>query len=193
MLKTWQFYALWFMYACGAGAGLMVISIAKSLGTAGAGVMAVVALAIGNGAGRVIAGASSDKLGRKLTLGFFLLFQAVMVVLLSMAKPDSVLGGAIMLALMCGLVGMNYGSNLALFPSFAKDYFGLKHFGVNYGLVFTAWGVGGFMLALAAGKLKDTYNTFTFAYYGAAVLLILAAIVTCIVTPPKAPGDSETT
>lgn len=192
MLKTWQFYALWFMYACGAGAGLMVISIAKSLGTAGAGVIAVVALAIGNGVGRVLAGASSDKLGRKRTLGFFLVFQAVMVVLLSMAKPDSILGGATALAVLCGLVGMNYGSNLALFPSFAKDYFGLKNFGVNYGLVFTAWGVGGFMLALAAGKLKDVYNTFTFAYYAAAVLLILAAIVTCIVTPPKAADNSKT-
>jgi MFS family permease len=192
MLCTWQFYALWFMYACGAGAGLMVISIAKSLGKAEAGVIAVVALAIGNGVGRVLAGASSDKLGRKLTLGVFLLLQAVMVVLLSMAKPDSVLGGATILALLCAMVGMNYGSNLALFPSFTKDYFGLKHFGVNYGLVFTAWGVGGFMLALAAGKLKDVYNTFTFAYYGAAVLLILAAIVTCIVVPPKAPSDAET-
>lgn len=184
MLKTWQFYALWFMYACGAGAGLMVISIAQSLGTAGAGVLAVVALAVGNGAGRVLAGASSDKLGRKLTIGFFFLFQAVMVVLLSMVKPGSVLASAGVLALLCAMVGMNYGANLALFPSFTKDYYGLKNFGVNYGLVFTAWGVGGFMLALGAGKLKDMYDTFEFAYYGSAALLIMAAIVTCFVKPP---------
>jgi OFA family oxalate/formate antiporter-like MFS transporter len=192
MLKTWQFYALWFMYACGAGAGLMVISIAKSLGTAGVGVVAVVALAVGNGAGRVAAGAASDKLGRKMTLGFFLLFQAVMVVLLSMVNKDSILSSAAVLAILCALVGMNYGSNLALFPSFTKDYYGLKNFGVNYGLVFTAWGVGGFMLALAAGKLKDMYDTFTFAYYAAAVLLILAAIVTCFVKQPQATDDVET-
>jgi OFA family oxalate/formate antiporter-like MFS transporter len=192
MLKTWQFYALWFMYACGAGAGLMVISIAKSVGdSAQAGVTAVVALAIGNGAGRVLAGASSDKLGRKLTLGFFLLFQAAMVVLLSLAKPGSPLGSVIVVSSLCALVGMNYGSNLALFPTFTKDYYGLKNFGMNYGLVFTAWGVGGFMLALGAGKLKDVTGSFNFAYYAAAVLLIVAAVVTCLVTPPRAVGDAD--
>jgi MFS family permease len=184
MLKTWQFYVLWFLYACGAGAGLMVISIAKSLGEAGVGVLAVVALAVGNGAGRILAGATSDRFGRKLTLAFFLLFQAVMVALLSLAKPGSIFASAGLLAAVCALVGMNYGSNLALFPSFTKDYYGLKNFGVNYGLVFTAWGVGGFMLALGAGKLKDMYDTFTFAYYGAAVLLIVAAILTFFVKPP---------
>ena len=188
MLKTWQFYALWFMYACGAGAGLMVISIARSLGKAEAGVVAVVALAIGNGAGRILAGAASDKIGRKLTVGFFFVFQAVMVVLLSMAKPDTALGSAGVIAVLCALVGMNYGSNLALFPSFTKDYYGLKNFGVNYGLVFTAWGMGGFMLALGAGKLKDMYDTFTFAYYGAAGLLILAAILTIVL---KAPAEGS--
>ena len=146
--------------------------------------VAVVALAIGNGAGRVLAGAASDKVGRKLTVGFFFVFQAVMVVLLSMAKPDTALGSAGVVAVLCALVGMNYGSNLALFPSFTKDYYGLKNFGVNYGLVFTAWGIGGFMLALGAGKLKDMYDTFTFAYYGAAALLILAAIMTIVVKPP---------
>jgi nitrate/nitrite transporter NarK len=192
MLKTWQFYALWFMYACGAGAGLMVISIAKTLGKAEAGVIAVVALAIGNGAGRVVAGAGSDKLGRKLTLSIFLVLQAVMIILLSMAKPDSVLGGSTVIAILCALVGMNYGSNLALFPSFTKDYYGLRNFGVNYGLVFTAWGVGGFMLALAAGKIRDIYDTFTFAYYGAAILLILAAIITWIVKPPHALDEAAT-
>lgn len=191
MLKTWQFYALWFMYACGAGAGLMVISIAQTLGKAEAGVIAVVALAIGNGAGRIIAGAASDKLGRKLTLATFLILQALMVVLLSQATPNSVLGGATVIAALCALVGMNYGSNLALFPSFTKDFYGLKNFGVNYGLVFTAWGVGGFMLSLAAGQIKDATGTFDFSYYSAAVLLVLASIVTCTIKPPQAEHETE--
>jgi MFS transporter, OFA family, oxalate/formate antiporter len=56
-----------------------------------------------------------------------------------------------------------------------KDYYGLKNFGVNYGLVFTAWGLGGFMLSLLAGKVYDQTQAFTFAYYCSAVLLVAAA------------------
>ena len=183
MLKTWQFYVLWFIYACGAGAGLMVISIAKDLGkVTGAGVIAVVSLAIGNGVGRIVAGMLSDKLGRKATLVIFLLLQAGMVLLLTQVT------GAAALAIIAALVGANYGSNLSLFPSVNKDYYSLKHFGVNYGLVFTAWGVGGFMLAMLAGKVKDLTGGFTYSFYASASLLVVAAIVTLFV---KAPHHNE--
>jgi OFA family oxalate/formate antiporter-like MFS transporter len=90
------------------------------------------------------------------------------------------------MAVISALVGANYGANLSLFPSITKDFYGLKHFGTNYGLVFTAWGVGGFMLALLAGKMYDATQSFSVAYYGAAGLLILAAIATLFVRTPRA-------
>lgn len=55
---------------------------------------------------------------------------------------------------------------------------------MNYGLVFTAWGVGGFMLAKLAGSMYVKYQTFAVAYYGASSLLILAAVMTLFVQPP---------
>jgi MFS family permease len=168
----------------------MVISVAKKLGKAEAGVIAVVALAIGNGAGRIVAGILSDKLGRKATLILFLVLQAVMVVGLSQARPDTALGTAAALALMAAIVGAAYGSNLALFPSITKDFYGLENFGVNYGLVFTAWGVGGFMLAMFAGWVYDGRiveawkGSFNFAYYTSAALLVLAALLTVTLRAP---------
>ena len=190
MLKTWQFYLIWFLYACGAGAGLMVISVAKK-GGAEAGVYAVVGLAIGNGTGRIVAGVLSDKLGRKATLVLFFAFQAVMVVGLSLSGPDTPLGSAVAVVAMATLIGANYGSNLSLFPSITKDYYGLKNFGVNYGLVFTAWGIGGFMLAQFAGWVYDGRiveawkGGFTFAYYTSAALLVAAAILTFALKAPQ--------
>ena len=197
MLKTWQFYAVWFMYACGAGAGLMIISVAKKIMDASItgsiddinlvavlSTVALIAMALGNGGGRIIAGILSDKLGRNITLFSFLACQAALLVLLSLTKEGSVLASPAFLIVVSALVGANYGSNLALFPSITKDYYGLKNFGMNYGLVFTAWGVGGFMLAKLAGVMYDKTQSFNFAYFCAAGLLVVAAVMVFFVKAP---------
>jgi OFA family oxalate/formate antiporter-like MFS transporter len=193
VLCTWQFYVLWFMYVCGAGAGLMIISkLAKMVDVQAGlklGFVLVAVLALGNGAGRIIAGTLSDKIGRKAAFVICFVLQAVMIFLLSQAKTGNVLGSTVALALLSAVIGGNYGANLALFPSITKDFYGLKNFGVNYGLVFTAWGLGGFMLSLLAGKVYDATKSFDFAYYCSCGLLIAAAVMTFLVKPPhhKAP------
>lgn len=194
MLKTVQFYLMWFMYACGAGAGLMIIAklapIASSQCGLEMGFVLVAVLAIGNGGGRIVAGMLSDKIGRKATLFLCFIVQAVAIFLLSMAKQDTFLARVPVLAVLSALIGANYGANLALFPSLTKDFYGLKNFGVNYGLVFTAWGVGGFMLAWLAGKMYDKYQTFAVAYYGASILLVLAAIMVFTLKPLRQTGKA---
>jgi MFS transporter, OFA family, oxalate/formate antiporter len=189
MLRTVQFYQLWFMYACGAGAGLMIISVVKKIVAAEVSVeymavIAVIGLAIGNGAGRILAGMISDKLGRKLTLFIFLVFQAILLVVLTQAQGKSPLAAAPVLIIISALIGANYGSNLSLFPSITKDYYGLKNFGMNYGMVFTAWGVGGLVFSQIAGFLFDKYHSFNAAYILAASVLIIAAISVFFVKPP---------
>ena len=145
MLRTRSFYLLWFTYFVGAGAGLMIIGNVAGMAKASLGDMAwvVVALmAVGNAGGRIVAGTLSDKIGRTQTLAIMLCFQSlIMFSLMMMGKQQ-----AIVMVMAAALVGFNYGTNLSLFPSATKDYFGLKNFGVNYGLVFTAWGAGGFVL-----------------------------------------------
>jgi hypothetical protein len=79
---------------------------------------------------------------------------------------------------------------LSLFPSATKDFYGLKNFGMNYGLVFTAWGIGGYVLSQFAarvydGKIVESWKgSFDFAFYCSAGLLILAAIMTILVKAP---------
>ncbi|MHC4076381.1 MAG: MFS transporter, partial [Planctomycetota bacterium] len=189
MICTVQFWIIWFMYACGAGAGLMIISklaaIAdKQVGIA-LGFVLVAILAIGNGGGRIIAGVLSDKIGRKATMFMCFVMQAVLIFLLAKARAGNIFGTVPIMAIISALIGANYGANLALFPSITKDFYGTKNFGVNYGLVFTAWGVGGFMLAKLAGAMYDKHQTFAIAYYGAAILLILAAVMVFFLRPPK--------
>lgn len=187
MLKTPQFAMLWFMYACGAGAGLMIISKLAAIGGKlgiSLGFVLVAVLAIGNGGGRIIAGILSDKVGRKATMMFCFISQAVLIFLLSQAKEDNFLGTVPVMAVISMLIGANYGANLSLFPSITKDYYGVTNFGMNYGLVFTSWGVGGFMLAKLAGMMYVKYQSFNVAYFGASALLILAALMVFFVKPP---------
>ncbi len=188
MLCTVPFYMIWFMYACGAGAGLMIISKLATIADKQAGItlgfMLVAVLAIGNGAGRIIAGILSDKIGRKTTMFISFVLQAILIYLLSQATQGSTLARIPVLAIISMLIGASYGANLSLFPSITKDFYGLKNFGMNYGLVFTAWGVGGFMLAKLAGAMYVKHQTFDIAYYGASALLILAAIMVFFVKPP---------
>lgn len=189
MLKTYQYYAIWFMFACGAGAGLMVIGKLAAIGQMQVGIklgfLLVAVLAVGNGTGRIVAGGLSDKIGRKATLFMFFVLQAVMIMALSRARADNFMGNVWVLAPVSACIGACYGANLSLFPALTKDYYGLKNFGVNYGFVFTAWGFGGFLLAFFAGKMYDIYKTFDVAYYGASVLLLLAAVCVFIVKPPS--------
>jgi OFA family oxalate/formate antiporter-like MFS transporter len=188
MLRTSQFYLLWFMYFCGSGAGLMIIGnldpIAKNQAGLDLGFLLVAMLAVGNGGGRILAGTLSDKFGRRQTLCAVLVIQAILMILLSFADKETTLATVPAMAVISALIGANYGANLALFPSVTKDFYGLKNFGVNYGLVFTAWGVGGFALSMLAAELKDQLNHYYYSFYAAAALLIVAAVATFILRPP---------
>jgi MFS family permease len=154
MIRSPKFYMLWVNFFIGAGAGLMVIGSVAVLAKKSMGSMAFVAVAImavGNAGGRVVAGILSDKIGRKATLSIMLGFQAL---LMFAAIPVVGSGSAALLVVLATFIGFNYGSNLALFPSFAKDYWGFKNYGLNYGALFTAWGVGGFVM----GRVSEMLN-----------------------------------
>jgi len=180
MMKTVTFWKLWFIYFIGAGAGLMVISSVADMAKASMGEAAFVAVAImavGNAGGRIIAGALSDKIGRNTTLIIMLLFQSLLM-FACIAVMGSANASAIILVLLATFIGFNYGTNLSLFPSITKDLWGLKNFGLNYGFVFTAWGVGGFVMSRIYQMLKTSTGSSTSPFILAGVLLILGAAIT---------------
>lgn len=187
MLGTYQFWVIWIMYVFASGAGLMVISflakMAKELSDAGklgiAGFAFVAILAIGNAGGRVIAGTMSDRIGRTRTMLIVFLLQALVLCVF----PS--LSGTAAFAIGSLLIGFNYGACLSVFPSITADYYGLKNLGLNYGLVFTAWGVGGLILpTYIAGTIKVATGYYTLAFYAAAILCLVAAAMSFMVKPP---------
>jgi len=190
VIKSWQFYIIWIAFAFGSGAGLMVIGnlasiVTEQIGLAAVSAVAVSALALGNGAGRVIYGTLSDKIGRKTVLIIAFIFQAGLILVLSRIVTGSSLANTPAIMLMVALIGVNYGANLSVFPAITKDYYGPKNFAVNYGMVYTAWGLGGFMLSQLAGVIKDMYGVYNNAYLLAAGILLLAAAMTTLLKTPQ--------
>jgi nitrate/nitrite transporter NarK len=178
ILKTPTFYLLWLLFFIGSGAGLMVIgSVAgmakKSLGELA--FLAVAIMAVGNAAGRIVAGLLSDRIGRARTLFVMMACQALMM-FAAIPIVGSKMTSPVVLVLLATFIGFNYGTNLSLFPSFAKDLWGLKNFGINYGVLFSAWGVGGFVMGRVSEMLQArSAGSFDSCFIAAGLCLILAA------------------
>jgi OFA family oxalate/formate antiporter-like MFS transporter len=179
IILTPTFWLLWVIYFIGSGAGLMVISSVsgmakKSMGSAA--FVAVALMAIGNASGRICAGLASDKIGRRWTLMLVLLIQAaLMLAAIPVINSDA---AGLVIVLLATLIGFNYGANLSLFPSYTKDLWGLKTFGMNYGILFTAWGIGGFILSRLQQMLYASSKNFNSSFLTAALLLFVGAALT---------------
>ena len=194
MIATWQFYALWVLYFLGTSVGLTAIGeatpllreMASSTAIMSAGT-ALGVMSIFNGLGRLGWGSVSDRFGRKAaTLGMCVVSAAACLVFLRTASTFMPL-----LAGLC-LVAFSYGGYLALMPSFTADFYGPRNVGANYGLLFTAWGICGFVVpgyfagimdkAKAAGNLAAGYQE---VYWTLAILAMLGAVVSAILRPPQ--------
>jgi len=191
MIKTPSFYLLWLEYACAATAGLMIIGhLAKivaiqSNNTIKIGFMFVALLAIFNAAGRLLAGMLSDKIGRIKTIFLVCVTQAIVMFFFS--KFSTIFQFSIGSA----VVGFSYGACLALFPSTTADYWGTKNLGMNYGIMFTAWGVGGVFGPLLAGKIADLNGSYGMAYLIASGLMLFAAALTFVTKSPVRVVETE--
>ncbi|MDT8419025.1 MAG: OFA family MFS transporter [Desulfuromonadales bacterium] len=179
MLRDRRFYACWLCYFIGAGAGLMVIGSIAGIAKHSMGEMAfiaVVVMSLGNASGRVVAGVLSDKIGRAATLTIMLVFQAILMfaAIPLVTRGDS---GAVVVTLLATFMGFNYGTNLSLFPSFAKDYWGSKNYGLNYGILFSAWGVGAFVLVKLSAALTAKFGGMETSFGVACGMLLIGAMM----------------
>ncbi len=189
MIKTWQFFALWLIYFLGTSVGITAIGqaapLVKELAAATAVMSAGAALGIMsafNGVGRLAWGATSDKIGRKNTT--ITMFAVYIVACVFLLRNVTSFGQA--LAGLC-VVGFSYGGYLAMMPAFTADFFGAKNVGANYGIVFTAWGICGFVVpgyfakivqaAKDAGNVAAGYNQTYFTLAGMCVLGIILVLI----------------
>jgi OFA family oxalate/formate antiporter-like MFS transporter len=177
VLRTPTFYFMWVAYALGCSAGLMVISqlvpFAASAGIAATSLatMTLVVGAFGNASGRVLSAWMSDKLGRINVL-------RVMIGISMVAMPLLYAVGAnvVLLYFLVFVVYWCYGTQLSVNGAAASDFWGTRNAGINYGLLFTAWGVAGIIGPRIGGVLYDKYHNYQAAFYAGAALAAVALV-----------------
>ena len=164
LLCLTEFYLLWLALAMVIGGGLTAIGLIPAYGeielklapTVAA--TAISAYALTNGFGRPIVGHLSDRIGTLRIMTFVYIIQAIVFLILPWVAVN--LGLLIICSL---LLGVGYATTFALFPVLVSAGFGTKYLGLNYGLVFSAFGIGA-ITSLIGSKLLDVTQSFTPAF-----------------------------
>lgn len=205
MAKTWQAWALFWVYALYCSAGAMVISNSSDimrvqsglksgaltdpetieLATSLLGVMVPVT-SVSNATGRSLGGMISDIIGRKNVYYVIHTIQAInMFFFHTYDTPVKIILGTILTCVV-------YGSVMSTTPSIVADYFGLKAYGANYGVVYTGWGLSlviGPQIAAYSNRLAEEAGTpdaaYHFAYKAAIGLIAISFVLAFLVKKPK--------
>lgn len=179
MIKTKSFYALWICFIIGTYIGLSVVGIATTYAVEVVGLNKQFAtyllsfFAIFNGLGRPLFGHLVDKLGTKKTiyLSYTLIITAS---LLQILKGHNIYFFVIGFVLFF----MNLGGWLSIVPAANINIFGRKFSTQNYGILFTAYGIGAFFQGMIGGYIKEKFGSYLYMFYPFIGLCIIGIFIT---------------
>ena len=176
-MRTWQFYALWFLLFINITCGISLISVASpflqdTIGLSALAAASIVGLmGIFNGGGRLVWATASDYLGRDVVYtAFFVLEIGAMLLLATMTH-------ALTVEILLFLVMTCYGGGFSCIPAYLSDVYGTKQLSAIHGRILTAWAMAGiagpFLTAWAKGATNSYQSTmFIFAGLFAAALCV---------------------
>jgi len=180
-IKTGRFYMLWLALAAVIGGGLTAIGLLTAYGeielqlAPAFAALAVSFYALANGMGRPVMGWMADRFGSiRVMIAIYIIQSSVFIMFPWVAT------NYLLLFICSFLLGLGYATTFALFPVVVAKISGVKHLGMNYGLVFSAFGLGA-ITSLIGSWLLDFTGSFTPAFlmagfatvFGLTLLLIL--------------------
>lgn len=184
-LRTWQWWALWFILFINTSAGISLIAqeapvfqeLAKISAVVAAGMVGLVS--IGNAVGRVLWAWISDLLGRKTVFLLMFVVEAGLFWLLPSMSTVPAITAVGFLILVC------YGGGFGTMPAFAADYFGAANVGSIYGLMLTAWGAASAFGPLLIAHVRQSSGSYRSGFHLLAVVVVVCLVVPAIISAPK--------
>ncbi|MGK7930915.1 MAG: OFA family MFS transporter [Microcystaceae cyanobacterium] len=177
--KSRSFYGLWICYAIGTLIGLSAIGISSPVGEEiiqikpGMAAGSVSLFALFNGISRPLFGWLSDRFKpHYVAMGAYAL---VLIACLLMVNAQA--GQVTTYLIAFCLFWFSLGGWLAIAPTTTLRFFDPDHYAQNYGIVFTAYGVGALIGTLSTGQIRDQFGSYSNVFYFMAALAIIGILV----------------
>ncbi|MFA5667729.1 MAG: OFA family MFS transporter [Balneolaceae bacterium] len=165
-LLTTKFLGMWLIFFLNISAGIMFIGLqspmiqdlfriqdatmsTEALAATGATLIAISSLF--NGIGRFLWGGISDKIGRIQAFRLILSSQILVFILMIFTSNPWIFGLMVCYVLLC------YGGGFGTMPSYVLDVFHTKLMPVIYGVILTAWSLGGIVGPQISAFIRDFY------------------------------------
>ncbi len=177
--KNPSFYGLWICYAIGTLIGLSAIGISSPVGEElidldpPLAASSVALFAIFNGLSRPLFGWLADRLPpHQVATGSYGL-----VILACGLMIFSSQGSLLSYWVAFSLLWFCLGGWLAMAPTLTLRLFNPDRYAQNYGVVFTAYGMGALTGTMITGQIRDWLGSYSYTFYGMAVLAMLGILV----------------
>ena len=192
MLRSGSFYLLYLMMALVTASGLMLSAqlkpIAVSYGYDKIAMFSgftVLTLTLSlnqvlNGSARPFFGWVSDRIGRYDTMAIVFVLEAVTIIVLTLvvAHPFWFIATS-------ALMFFAWGDIYSLFPAAIADIFGSKHATTNYGIQYTAKGVGSVLAGPGAALLMTRAGSWQPVFWAAVLCNVIAAGLAVLWLKPR--------
>lgn len=179
MVRTASFKGVYLNFIIGSMIGLMMIGMTTNVGVdyfqldAGTVTKAMPLFAVFNGLGRPTFGWFTDRYSTKsaMLLSYFLMLFSAVVVIVSDTHMFIYLFAF-------SVFWFNLGGWLAIAPTSTLKLYGMKNYSQNYGLVFTAYGIGAIVGVSTSGMLLDFHGHYHTVFYYIIGLCLCGALLT---------------
>jgi MFS family permease len=184
IIRTREFWLLLTMYSMNWMPGQIIFSSVSTICQVQAnwdkGYVALMAMAVGNGAGRLLTSALSDKLGGIKTMKVILTVQAINLSIFVFCRtPVSISLGLV-------IMGFCAGAGVSLMMILAANIYGIKYVSSAYAWLSWGYAIAGIVGPLLAAILLEQSGSYAVAYYVNVVFLLIGLYCAFAIKSKKA-------
>lgn len=195
-MRTWPFYALWFIFFINITCGIGLLSVASPMAQEAAGMSPMEAasmvgiIGLLNGGGRIAWSTVSDYVGRSTTYVLFFIIEVLAFWKLADTSQAWSFQILVYLIITC------YGGGFSCMPAYLSDLFGTKQLSAIHGRILTAWGMAGIAGPVVLSWLREVTNSYTTTLYAFSACFVVSLCVSILLKVKEhaflTVGDKET-